>query len=108
MPSKIDAYKLSRKHDRRCKTSEEDVIKMKELYFMGFTQQTIADVFEISKSAVSYAVSDKAKAGLAEYRRRNPSKCRTKEESRDYQRALRAYKRELIEKEKEERSENDV
>lgn len=102
MPTKIDTYKLSRKYDRRCKTSEEDVIKMKELYHMGFNQKVIADIFEISQSAVSYAVSDRAKTNLANYRKRNPGKRRTKEESRNYKRALRAYKRELIEKEKSE------
>lgn len=106
MPTKIDAYKLSRKYDRRCKTSEEDVNKMKELYHMGFSQKTIADIFEISQSTVSYAVSDRAKTGRANYRKRNPSKRRTKEESREYTRALRAYKRELIEKEK--KGESDV
>lgn len=102
MPTKIDLYKLSRKDDRRCKTSEEEVNKMKELYYMGFSQKSIADIFGISQSAVSYAVSEKAKAGLAEYRRRNPPKRRTKEEAGKYSGSLREYKRKLIEKEKEE------
>lgn len=106
MPSKIDAYKLSRKQDRRCKTTEEEVIKMQELYYMGFSQKAIADIFEISQSAVSYAVSDKSKAKLAEYRRRNPSKRRTKDEAREYSKSLRAYKRELIEQEKKKREED--
>lgn len=106
MPSKIDAYKLSRKHDRRCKTSDEDVAEMRQLYWKeGLTQKTIADIFGISQSAVSYVVSPNAKAGLADYRKRNPSKRRTKEESRDYARALRAYKRELIEMEKDAKGE---
>lgn len=100
MPSKIDTYKLPRKHDRRCRTSDEDVIMMRQLYTAGITQKAIADAFGISQSAVSYAVSDVAKANLAEYRRRNPSKRRTKEEARDYARSLRAYKKDLIEKEK--------
>lgn len=99
MPSKIDTYKLPRKHDRRCKTSDEDVIQMKQLYLAGLTQKTIADIFGVSQSAVSYAVSDTAKENLANYRKRNPSKRRTKEEARDYARSLRAYKKDLIEKE---------
>lgn len=100
MPSKIDTYKLPRKHDRRCKTSDEDVLMMRQLYTAGLTQKTIADAFGVSQSAVSYAVSDVARENLARYRRRNPSKPRTKEEARDYARSLRAYKKELIEKEK--------
>lgn len=100
MPSKIDTYKLSRKQDRRCKTSDEEIIQMKRLYLSGLTQKTIADIFGVSQSAVSYAVSDKAKAGLAEYRKHKPPKRRTKEEARDYARSLRAYKKDLIEKEK--------
>ena len=102
MPSKIDKYKLSRKHDRRCKTSEEEVIKIQELYFMGFSQKVIADTFGISQSTVSYLVSDKAKSNLAEYRRWNPPKRRTKTEAREYTKALRAYKKKLIEDEQNE------
>lgn len=100
MPTKIDTYRLSRKNDRRSKTSDEDINKMKELYHMGFSQKAIADIFGISQSAVSYAVSEQAKAGLAEYRRRNPSKRRTKDESRNYTKSLREYKKYLMEKEK--------
>ena len=102
MASKIDTYKLPREHDRRYRTSEEDAIKMQELYHMGFSQKVIADTFGISQSAVSYIVSDKAKASLAEYRRNNPPKRRTKTEAREYARALRAYKKELMERENDE------
>lgn len=102
MPTKIDKYKLPREHDRRCKTSEEDVNKMKELYYLGFSQKIIADAFGISQSAVSYAVSDRAKANLAEYRRFNPPRRRTKEEARDYAKSLRAYKKKLLEQDGEE------
>ena len=96
MPSKIDSYKLPRKHDRRYRTSEKDVIKMKELYIAGISQKSIADIFGISQSAVSYAVSDRAKANLAEYRKNHPPKQRTKSQARDYARALRAYKKKII------------
>lgn len=97
MPSKIDKYKLPREHDRRCKTSEEEVIKMQELYYLGFSQRVIADTFGLSQSAVSYVVSDKAKSSLANYRRRHPSRNRTKDEAREYAKELRAYKKQLIE-----------
>ena len=108
MPSPIDKYKLPRKHDRRCKTTEEEVIKMQELYFMGFSQKVIADTFGLSQSAVSYAVSDKARANLANYRRWNPPKKRTKDEARAYSKDLRARKRELIESENETNNDNGL
>jgi predicted transcriptional regulator len=101
LPSKIDKYKLSREHDRRCKVSEEEVIKIQELYFMGFGQQVIADTFGISQQAVSYLVNDRSRANLADYRRWNPPKNRSKAEAREYSKALRAYKKKLIENEKE-------
>lgn len=107
MPSKIDTYKLPREYDRRCKTSEEDVVKMQELYHMGFSQKVIADTFGISQSAVSYAVSEKAKASLAEYRKYHPPKRRTKTEAREYAKSLREYKKKLIEQQEEDSNEQD-
>ena len=101
MPSKIDKYKLSRTHDRRCKTSEEEVIKIQELYYLGFSQKVIADTFGISQSTVSYLVNERAKANLADYRRWNPPKRRTKDEARQYSKALREYKKKLMEEEQE-------
>ena len=106
MPNKLDAYKLPREHDRRYKTSEEDVIKMQELYHMGFSQKVIADTFGVSQSSVSYAVNSRAKANLVEYRKTHPSKRRTKTEAREYARSLRAYKKELLER--EERNDDNV
>ena len=105
MPTKIDTYKLPRKHDRRCKATEEEVIKMQELYYLGFSQQVIADTFGISQSAVSYLVSDKAKSSLAEYRKYHPSRNRTKAEAREYSKALREYKKKLLETEE---AENEI
>lgn len=98
MPTKIDTYKLPRKHDRRYKTSKEDETQMRELYHSGMSQKDIADIFGISQSSVSYIVSDIAKNNLIEYRKRNPSKKRTKEQAREYAKSLRAYKKELIER----------
>lgn len=100
MPTKIDKYKLPRKHDRRYKVSEEDEAQMRELYHCGMSQKDIADIFGISQSSVSYIVSDYSKNNLIEYRKRNPSKKRTKEEAREYARTVRAYKKELIERNK--------
>lgn len=106
MPSKIDRYKIPREYDRRRKTTDEDVEKMRELYHEGLTQKIIADIFGVSQSAVSYAVSDKAKDRLTEYRKHNPSKNnRTKEQSRRYSKELRARKKAIIELERRERLE---
>lgn len=69
---------------------------MRELYHSGLSQKAIADIFGVSQSSVSYIVSDTAKTNLVEYRKQNPSKKRTKEQAREYARALRAYKKELI------------
>ena len=97
MPSKIDRYKLPRKHDKRYKTTERDVDKMKELYHLGFSQKSIADIFDVSQSTVSYAVSDRAKYNLTEYNKRRSVKQRTKAEAREYSKALRNRKKELLE-----------
>lgn len=96
MPSKVDKYRLSRKNDRRCRATDDDVQSMRELYCGGITQKTIADIFGVSQSTVSYIVSSQARANLAEYRKINPPKRRTKEEARDYARELRSYKRGLV------------
>ena len=96
-----DNYSLPRKYDRRYKTTEEDVLAMKRMYIAGISQRTIARIFGISQSAVSYIVSKHAKAGLAEYRRSHPSKRRTKEEDTIYHRELRSYKKGLIVRERE-------
>ena len=101
MPTRIDLYKLPRKHDRRYKTSEEDETKMRELYHNGLSQKVIADMFGISQSSVSYIVSDTAKTNLVEYRKRNPTKKRSKKQAREYAKTLRAYKKELIKRERE-------
>ena len=106
MPTKIDKYKLPREHDRRCKTTEEEVIKMQELYYMGFSQRVIADTFGISQSAVSYIVSDKAKANLRDYRHWNPPRKRTKDEARKYAKSLRDRKKQLMDEEKVMHGEN--
>lgn len=65
---------------------------MRKMYAKGYTQKAIAEIFEASQSTVCYIVSEKAHKNLAEYRKVNPPKRRTKEEARIYQRNLRSYK----------------
>lgn len=113
MPTKIDNYRVPRKYDRRFRVTEEDVESMKKMYAAGIPQHSIAKIFGISQSSVSYIVSEKAYAGLAAYRKKHPSKRRTKEEARNYTRDLRSYKRGIIvrerceNQEKEERERNE-
>lgn len=96
MPSPVDRIKLTRAQDRRAKATDEEVAEMRSLYARGTTQKAIAEMFNISKSAVSYIVSDKSHEHLREYRQINKPKKRTKEESALYSRELRKYKKEIL------------
>lgn len=96
MPSKTDKIKLNRQQDRRARFTDAQVKKMRELYEQGYTQKVIAELFNASQSTVAYIVSEKARKHLAEYRKTNPPKRRTREEARLYKRNLRAYKRGLF------------
>ena len=98
MPCKADKMKLNRKQDRRARFSDEQVKEMRDLYTKGYTQKAIAEIFGARQSTVCYIVSDKAHQHLAEYRKENPPKRRTKEEACKYIRDLRTYKKKLIEK----------
>jgi predicted transcriptional regulator len=101
MPSPIDKIVLTRKQDRRYKTTKEDCEEMRKLYKKGFTQKEIAKKFGVCQATVGYIVSEKVKATLHEYRQKNPPKRRTTEEAREYMRALREYKRKLSKEEKQ-------
>ena len=107
MKVRADKYKMPRKYDRRFRITEEDEESMKRMYAAGITQGSIARIFGISQSGVSYIVSERAREGLAAYRKTHPSKRRTKEESRDYTRELRSYKRGLIVRERYEKEERE-
>lgn len=96
MPSPIDKIRLSRKQDRRSKFTDEQVKEMRDLYAAGYTQKAIADLFGTHQSTVGYIVSEKAHQHLAEYRKINPPKRRTREEQTVYMRELRKYKRILM------------
>ena len=93
-----DKIKLNREQDRRARFNDEQVKEMRDLYAKGYTQRAIAEIFGTRQSTVCYIVSQKAHNHLAEYRRGNPPKLRTREESREYMRDLRNYKKNFIEK----------
>ena len=101
MPSPIDKIVLTRKQDRRYKTTHEDCEEMRKLYKESFTQKEIAKRFGVCQSTVGYIVSAKSKETSREYRQKNPPKRRTTEEAREYMSALREYKRKLSQEEKE-------
>ena len=96
VPSKIDKMRLNREQDRRARFTDEQVKEMRRLYAEGYTQKAIAEIFESPQSTVCYIVSDKAHQNLARYRKLNPPKRRTTEESRNYMRDLRKYKKSLF------------
>lgn len=98
MPCKEDKIRLNREQDRRAKFTDEQVKKMRDLYKKGYTQKAIAEIFGARQNTVCYIVNHKARNHLAEYRRENPSKRRTKEEACKYMRDLRTYKKRLVEK----------
>ena len=98
MPSAVDKIRLTRKQDRRAKFSDKQVNEMKKMYANGYSQKAIAELYEVSQSTVCYIVSEKAHQHLAEYRKINPPKRRTSEESRLYAKNLRSYKKSLIAK----------
>lgn len=96
MPSPVDSLNLNRAQSRRAKATDEDVAEMRRLYSKGITQKAIAEMFNMSQSAVSYIVSPKARETLRKYRQRNPPKRRTKEEAALYMRDLRKYKKDIL------------
>lgn len=96
MACPCDKIKLNRKQDRRARFTDEEVNEMRELYAKGWTQKVIAEHYGTHQSTVGYIVSEKARKHLAEYRKVNPPKRRTKEEAKVYMRDLRKYKRDLI------------
>lgn len=96
MPSAIDKIKLNRKQDRRARFTDEEVNEMRELYAKGWTQKAIAEQYGTHQSTVGYIVSENSHKHLAEYRKTNPPKRRTKDEAKVYMRELRKYKRTLL------------
>ncbi len=96
MAMPCDKIKLNRKQDRRARFTDEEVKEMRELYAKGWTQKVIAELFGTCQSTVGYIVSEKAHQHLAEYRKANPPKRRTTEESKIYMRDLRNYKKTLL------------
>ena len=98
MPSFVDKMQLNRKQDRRARFTDKQVSQMRDLYKKGYTQKAIAEIFGTRQSTVCYIVSHKTHNHLAEYRRENPSKRRTKEEACKYMQDLRTYKKKLIKK----------
>lgn len=97
MACPCDKIKLNRKQDRRARFTDEEVNEMRELYAKGWTQKVIAEHYGTHQSTVGYIVSEKAHKHLAEYRKANPPKRRTKDEATAYMRDLRRYKRTLSE-----------
>lgn len=95
-----DKIKLTRAQDRRAKATDEQVKEMRELYAQGSTQKAIAEKYGLSPQTVCYIVNEKAHANLAEYRKKNPPKRRTKQESTAYMRDLRKYKTEIYREQK--------
>lgn len=100
MPSKYDKVRLNRMQDRRSKTTDEQVLKMRKLYEAGAAQKAIAAIYGISQSTVCYIVSQNAREHLKEYRKSNPPKRRTAEEMRIYAKDLRKYKKEIAKRRK--------
>lgn len=100
MPSKSDKIKLTRAQDRRAKATDEQVKEMRELYAKGATQKAIAEKYGLSRQTVCYIVNEKAHANLAEYRKKNPPKRRTKKEAAAYMRDLRKYKTSIYREQK--------
>ncbi|MEE0944903.1 MAG: hypothetical protein UIM24_05600 [Clostridia bacterium] len=96
MATVVDKIKLSRNQDRRARFTDEQVEEMRKMYAKGYTQKAIAEIFGTRQSTICYIVSHKAYTRLAEYRKDNPPKRRTREESCKYMRNLRAYKKKLI------------
>lgn len=92
MANRIDKIPIPRSHDRRVKLTDDQRRRMKQLYNAGWTQQEIADAFDVSKSTVCYIVSPKAGVNLRYYRQEHPPRQRTPEEARLYMRELRERK----------------
>ena len=92
----VDKIKLNRNQDRRARFTDEEVNEMRELYAKGWTQKAIAEKYGTHQSTVGYIVSEKAHKHLAEYRKVNLPKRRTREEAKEYMRDLRKYKRALL------------
>lgn len=98
----VDKYRMPTKYDRRRKASDEDRAAMRRLWAAGIPQDEIAEIFGMSQTGVSYIVNDQARANLAAYRKGRPQKIRTTEEARHYKRELRAYKKGVYVREREE------
>lgn len=101
MPSPIDKIVLTRKQDRRYKTTHEDCEEMRKLAEQGFTREEIAQRFGVSHTTVTYIVNPKAREKQREYKKKNPNKSRPTEEGREYMRSLRERKRKLLEEEQD-------
>ena len=98
MPSVVDKIKLSREQDRRVRFNDDEITEIRELYASGLSQKAIAEIYGTCQSTISYIVSDKVREHLAEYRKVNPPKRRTKEEAREYMVGLRKYKKKILQK----------
>ena len=97
MPSKYDKIPLPREADKRVKFSQATIDKAVNLYNNGLTQKEIAQKLGVSKSSVGYWVNPNAKKHLAEYKKKHPSRRRSKEEANSYIRDLRRRKKMLKE-----------
>ena len=77
--------KINGMTDYRYKVTEQDILDMRELNKLGFTQKELAEHFKVSKSTIYYWTNDKsrAKQRLKNSRRRTKKEEMSKKVKRD-------------------------
>ena len=77
--------KINGMTDYRYKVTEQDILDMRELNKLGFTQKELAEHFNVSKSTIYYWTNDKsrAKQRLKNSRRRTKKEEMSKKVKRD-------------------------
>lgn len=101
MPRKSEMIKLEGTvHDRRVKLTNEDKIRIKELYETGeFSQRKLASMFEVSRRLITFCIDpEKLKQNIEARRVRGGTKIYyNKEYHTNAMREHRAYKQKLVE-----------
>lgn len=97
MPYKSEKIKLSGLQDRRRKLSDEQRLKIKELYTTGFySLNDLAKEFNVSKKTILLIVNKDSAERAKEYRKEHWEDWKlTKEEHREAIKKTRRYKQNL-------------
>lgn len=97
MPYKSEKIKLSGLQDRRRKLSDEQRLKIKELYATGFySLNDLAKEFNVSKKTILLIVNKDSAERAKEYRKEHWEDWKlTKEEHREAIKKTRRYKQNL-------------